>query len=93
MTLTGMSDQTFSRLMDEVCEIQFLIVQAGGIATKTAVENIMMRRHQLDRGDAHSLTNYAESRQDFMVNNGRVEWLAARPKPTITNYPEFKELL
>lgn len=91
MTLQGMSNQTYLKILDETIEIQYLIIAAGGIATKTAVENILMRRHSLNRSDAHSFTNYAESRQDFMVRSGKVQWLAKRPQPTIEDWPEMAQ--
>lgn len=92
MTLQGMDDQTYFKILAETSEIQYLIVAAGGIATKTAVENILMKRYDLDRGDAHTFTNQAESLQDFMVYSGKVRWLAKRPVPKIEDYPEFKEM-
>ena len=90
--LIGMTDELYFEILDEVPEIQYLIVAAGGMATKTAVEEILMIRHNLDRSDAHTFVNLAESRRDFMIRSGKVVWQAKRPQPTIEKYPEFEKL-
>lgn len=91
MILQGMDYQKYLALLDEVTAIQYLIIKSGGMATKSKVEDILMARFSLDRGDAHSLTNDAESRQDFMIVNGRVVWQAKhRQIPQIEDYPEIQ---
>lgn len=88
-TLQGMSDGQYFEILAEVAEIQFLIVEAGGMATKTAVEEVLMKRHGLDRSDAHTFVNVAAAGRDFMVRRGGVEWLADRPAPVVEKYPEI----
>lgn len=85
------SDHIFETLLQEVTEIQYLIVKSGKMATKTAVENILIKRHGLDRADAHTLTNTTESRNkmDFSISNGKIVWTANRSEPTQDKYPEL----
>lgn len=91
MTLQGMSDQTFETILNEVSEIQFLIVKAGKMATKSKVEDILMKRHGLDRGDAHTFTNCTENLniRDFRFRDIGIVWTAKRPEPTLDKFPEI----
>lgn len=49
------------QLVDEALAIRRAIVAAGGMATKTAVENELMQRHGMSRSDAHSIMNHIEA--------------------------------
>ena len=95
MQLQGMSDRTYFRLLDEVTDIRYLIVTKGGMATKSLVEDVLMARHGLDRGDAHSLLNANESANtiDFMIDRRGVHWQAKRKEPDIDDWPEIIELI
>jgi hypothetical protein len=85
-----MSDEQYKIILTEVPEIQFLIIQAGDMATKTVVEDILMTRYDLSRGDAHTFTNLAESLSDFRVGQRLgVRWTAKRPEPTTDKFPEL----
>lgn len=94
MTLQ-LTDQAFETLALEVEDIQFLIVNAGGMAAKSLVETILIDRHpDLDRLDARSITNYVTelNRRNWMSREGGgVYWTAQRPEPTIEDYPEVAQ--
>lgn len=94
MELQGMSDTQYFKLLEETADIQYLIVNAGGMATKTAVENILMRQYPgLSRSDAHTILNNVEcQKRSFIIGREGCKWLAARPEPKITDYPVFNEL-
>lgn len=49
------------RWVDEALDIRRTIIAAGGMATKTAVEDVLMERHGMERGDAHSIMNHIEA--------------------------------
>lgn len=74
-----MTDEQFNLILSEVPEIQHLIVKSGRMATKTIVENILMTRHNIDRNQAHGITNTAECRN--------LNWRRANPDPN--KYPEI----
>lgn len=93
MTLQGLSDETYLMILNETCAIQYLIIKSGGMATKSLVENILMERYGFERGDAHTLTNAAESRSDFKIGYNGVQWTAKRPEPTLDDYIEVKNSL
>lgn len=98
MTLIGMTDQKYQEILAEVPEIQYLIVKAGGIATKTVVEQILMLRHNLDRGDAHTFLNINEghNNRDFTIGQNGAQWqehTAKRPAPMMSKYQaQFDQL-
>lgn len=91
MTLQ-LTDKVFETLTQETEDIQYLIVQQGGMAAKSLVEDILMARHpHLDRGDAHTITNYTGelNRRNWMSRqSGGVYWTAGRAEPRIEDYPE-----
>lgn len=90
MDLQTMTDQQFEVVADAAVDIQYLIVKSGGMATKTKVEDVLMGRYQLSRGDAHTIVNFVESRQDFTVGSGRIRWQANRPEPQPQQYPQME---
>lgn len=91
MQLQGMDDQTYFRLLDEINDIRYLIVKAGGMATKSRVEEVLMARYKFDRSDAHSLVNCAEAAnaRDFMIGRNGATWQAKRPEPKLENWKEL----
>lgn len=74
--------------IDEALNIRYLIMQNNGNASKTAVEDVLMKRHPgLERYDAHQLMNHIEQYQldrDIMHC-----WKLKRPAPTMEQYPEI----
>lgn len=54
-------------LVLEALQVKEIIYTNGGIATKSAVENVLMAKHgELDRGESHSILNHIEF-QNFPV--------------------------
>ena len=49
-------------IVREAITIRNDIMQAGEMATKTRVENVLMERHGMDRYDAHNIMNHIEHR-------------------------------
>lgn len=89
--LLALTDAQYEAILSEVSEIQFLIIKAGGMATKTKVENVLMTRYGFDRCDARTFTNSAESRNVRaweMLARG-LAWRGVGPEPTIEKYPEL----
>lgn len=89
--LQGMSDQQFEQITNATVDIQYLIVKAGGMATKS--EDVLMARYGLDRGDAHTFTNFVESKnQGFRLSAQGVIWIAKRPQSKPEDYLEVTNL-
>lgn len=94
MTLQGMTDEMFQEIVQATEEIQFLIVKAGGMATKSKVEDALMKRYQFARSDAHSFTNFVEgnfSRRScaWQILQRGATWQAKRNEPQASDYPEI----
>lgn len=85
-----MDQKTFEQLLKEAQEIEFLIIDDGGMATKTAVETILMNRHpDLSRADAHTITNAKESAVRVCnFRGGELAWTAPRDQPKPEDWPE-----
>lgn len=78
----------------EAIRIRFLIVKAGRMATKTAVEDVLMIRHpELDRAAAHDVMNTIEytqaERPYFRFRDRGICWIADTPEPQPGDYPEI----
>jgi hypothetical protein len=93
--LQGMSDKQFGEIIQATEDIQYLIIKAGGMATKSRVENVLMERYDLDRSDAHEFTNRVESynRRTWRSQWGGVVWVAGRDEPVLEDYPELTKVL
>jgi hypothetical protein len=94
MELQGMSDEQYKKILDQITDIRWLIIRAGGIATKTVVENILMLRYGCSRGDAHTLLNCSENlnAQHIMMGRDGAQWLSKRAMPKLEDWPELMEL-
>lgn len=81
-----------SVILDDVPKLQFLIVQAGGMATKSLVEDMLMLRHNIDRYTAHEYTNENErlNVQYFRIGNG-IRWIKG-DAPALKDYPEVNQV-
>ena len=90
MELQGMSDTQYAVILAEVPEIQFLIIQRGRMATKSLVENVLMARYDMDRGDAHTFTNMNESQNDHSFRFSPLTWVSKLPEPGVGKYPELE---
>jgi hypothetical protein len=76
-------------------DVQFLIIKAGGMATKSRVEDYLMAHFGIDRYPAHQIMNDIEFRNlcPFIFSNG-VFWNQAdmlRPEPTLEMYPTLED--
>lgn len=86
-----MTDNEREDLMREATEIQYVILVAGGMATKTTVEDVLMLRHPgLDRYNAHNILNDVE----FYNLKIRKPYAGeANPeRPTLDDYPEIGQV-
>jgi hypothetical protein len=86
-----MTDSEFEALVHEAVEIKYVIFEAGGMATKTAVEDVLMLRHPgLGRHEAHDVLNRAE----FLNLKIRKPYAceANADRPTLDDYPEIGQV-
>lgn len=85
-----MDQSLFEQLLKEAQEIEFLIVNDGGMATKSAVETILMNRHpDLSRADAHTIMNAKESAVRVAnFRGGEFVWTAPWDEPQPEDWPE-----
>ena len=83
--------QMFEMLVNEARDIRFVIVKAGGMATKSAVEDVLMLRHsEIGRSEAHEVTNYIEQNNiDAFPMRRRFEMDI---EPTIEDFPEIRNI-
>ena len=80
----------FEKLVAEAIDIRYAIVNAGGMATKSAVEDVLIARHSIDRYDAHVVTNHIEFNDlDRFPLRRRFEDGEA---PTINDFPEIRNV-
>ena len=83
-----MTDEEYTRLLEEARDIRYVIYVTGGNATKTVIENVLMARNPgLGRGDAHMVTNSVEGRDLDPFPRQRV--FTGREAPTMADYPEI----
>lgn len=78
----------FRRLVEQAQDIQYLIVKAGGMATKSLVEDCLMHRNEdIDPVTAHDVTNTVEQANPvFRVGFEATVWTATRPEPESGDY-------
>lgn len=78
----------FEELVAHAENIEFLIVQGGGMARKSDIEMILMGEFDVTRFDAHTITNHVElqNKRNWRVERGTVVWLAQRDEPTRKQY-------
>lgn len=85
--LEGMGDEEYAALLADAQDEEYRIVARGGMATKTAVEDVLMGRWDLTRGAAHAIMNAVEGgRRCFVVGRDGVRWqawVAGRPAPQV----------
>ncbi len=76
-------------IYEEARDIRYVIHLAGGMATKTAVEDVLLARHAtLNRADAHAIMNWIEFNDiDRFVHKRHFEGAP----PTIADYPEINQ--
>lgn len=86
-----MNDDQFQAMVQAAQDIQYLIIKAGGMATKSKVEVALMARFNIDRGEAHSIMNYIEYKNERIWRGrpGGIVWVAKRPEPRIEDYQEL----
>lgn len=97
--LTAMKGEIIMKTQDDLYQetqaIRYLIIKGGGMANKSKVEDILMKRHGISRMDAHDITNQIEYRNDggswFYLHPAR--WVHKNvPEPMMKDYPEIKEV-
>ncbi len=76
------------RMIEEAEDWKYLIVKAGGMARKSDLDDWLMARHGLTRGEAHDIANHVEyiNRQLWRTSYGSVAWALSRPEPTREDY-------
>ena len=71
-----LTDQDWEKLLRDGHIIKRIVYHNGGMATKTMCENVLMKRHGLDRGWMHTVMNSLESRNDPMGERPAPEIMA-----------------
>ena len=73
-------------ILDHAFNVRYLIFENGGMATKSAVEDVLMNIYPfLPRDSAHSLMNYIESN-----NQSCISQVARRERlPTLEEYAPY----
>lgn len=87
INLSTMDDQRQYSLTQEALVVRWLIYTEGGMATKTAVEDVMLLRHPLlTRYDFHQIMNQVEFYQldNNLIRYGHLPY-------TIEDMPEIKQ--
>ncbi len=94
MSLIGMSKETYLKILDEVDEIHYLIIQ-NYLTYYPTVEEILMKRHNLNSDDVRSFLQLSRQISDFpfRYSSPKSKWIADRPAPKLEDYPEVAELL
>ena len=93
-----MTDELWNQLLKEAIATKYNIVMAGRMATKSKVEDHLMRAFGVDRNDAHSAMNHIEyamldTRHIDYGNTGRkTVWISKEwPEPVVL-MPEIYQL-
>jgi len=60
--------------------------------TKAALVVWLMKRFALTQGEARDVSNQSEYLLSFQAGDRQVHWIADRPEPRLSDYPEFGEL-
>lgn len=55
-----MTDEEWRDLVEEALAVRRQIISDGQMATKSAVEDVLMKRHDIDRCVAHDVMNHIE---------------------------------
>ena len=77
------------RWIEEAEDWQFLVVRAGGMATKSALDSWLVARHGLAPVEAHAVANAVETanRRVWRRSGDEIAWgLTTRPEPTCDQY-------
>lgn len=83
---------TLDRGTLEVECIRYLILTQEGMATKSLIEDILIARYGIDRGEARTFTNEAEFRNLRYVKFNPVRWATIdHPEPTMAQFPEVSD--
>lgn len=80
-----------TQLIAEAVAIKWLIYVNGGNACKSAVEDVLMARHDgLTRYVAHEVMNHIEFHQVALGSFLHSRWQESTPEPQMEAYPEIK---
>jgi hypothetical protein len=75
----------FDELVQAAIRIRYAVYQAGGMATKSGVEDVLMRRYGVERDIAHEAMNHIEY---FGLDSLR-RWRGSGDVPALADYPEI----
>ena len=81
-----MRTMEFDQLILEAIKVRYAVYQAGGMATKSGVEDVLMHRFGVDRHFAHMVMNHLEY---YSLDSTR-EWTGEGEVPTLADYPEIE---
>ena len=78
-------NETFDELVQAAIRIRYAVYQAGGMATKSGVEDVLMHRYGAERDIAHEVMNHIEY---YNLDSLRW-WRGEGDAPTMADYPEI----
>ncbi|MBE2198102.1 MAG: hypothetical protein IAE79_05790 [Anaerolinea sp.] len=78
-------DELFETLVQEACRIRYAVYKAGGMATKSGVEDALMYFHGIERDMAHDVMNHIE----YNALDSFREWRGTGDEPKLSDYPEI----
>lgn len=82
-----MTDEQYNEALIACEDWRYLVVLAGGMATRSALDVWLQNRYEIDNGIARSINNDStQTLPPFQIENGRVTWTAQRPEPTYEQY-------
>ena len=73
----------FDALVQEAIRVRYAVYQAGGMATKSGIEDVLMHMFGIDRGLGHLVMNHIEQHD---LDSFRF-WHSEGPEPTLEDYP------
>lgn len=87
--LTDLSDDEYQKLLRAAQDWRYLIVKSGKMATKSKLDEWLMRTYNLSSMAARIISN-SEENHPFEIWNGEVHCTAKRPEPKLKDYPTIK---
>jgi hypothetical protein len=78
-------NEAFNELVQAAIRIRYAVYQAGGMATKSGVEDVLMHRYAVERDIAHDVMNHIEYHD---LDSLRC-WRGEGDAPTLAEYPEI----
>lgn len=89
--MTDESYERFLELVEEACDIRYVLFCDGAMVTKSVVEDVLMARHDdVDRALGHDAVNHIEF---YGIDRfPRRQRFDGRPTPTLADFREIADV-